>query len=344
LDTVYRAATGYGLNEEEKAQARRIFASRALMLTFMSTMYAMLYQDDEQYKKLPDYVKDENWLIPTPDGKTFIKIPTPYEVGFLFKTIPEGAVRYMSSTSTGKEVIASYYAGLLHNLPANGIPVPQAVKPILETITNHSFFTNHPIEGMSDQGLPVSMRGQRATEFSKMLSRFGLDGIGLSPAKIDNLIQGYFAELGTFSSGLASDVVNMAEGRTPPAKNIENMPFMKSFLTDPNVSKAVSDFYDLEANAKQMAGAINKFKGEGNTEGIQSILNDEEKKKAYISEAPLRKIGEEMTKVRKAINFYKENQGIDPEERRRKINELTQIYNQIAENGYTIANAIGINR
>ena len=344
LDTVYRAATGYGLNAEEKAQARRIFASRAAMLAVMSTMYAMLYQDDDEYKKLPDYVKDNNWLIPTPDGKNFIRIPTPFEVGFLFKTIPEGAVRYMAGTSTGKELMASYYAGLLHNLPANGIPIPQAVKPIFETISNHSFFTGNPIEGMSDQGLPVSMRGQRATEFSKMLSRLGLDGIGLSPAKIDNLFQGYFAELGTFTTGLASDVVYMAEGKVPPAKNVENMPFMRAFLTDPNVSKAVADFYDLEANAKQMASAVNKFKNEGNLEGIKSILNDEDKKKAYMSEAPLRKIGEEMTKLRKAINFYKENQSIDPEMRRQKINELTQIYNKIAENGYKVSNAIGINR
>ena len=52
---------------------------------------------------------------------------------------------------------------------------------------------------------------------------------------------------------------------------------MRAFLTDPNVSKAVADFYDLEANAKQMASAVNKFKNEGNLEGIKSILNDEDK-------------------------------------------------------------------
>lgn len=344
LDTVYKAATGYGLNDVERKEAQRMFIARASMMVVLSTVYAMMYQDDDKYKDLPDYIKDNNWLIPTPDGKTFIKIPTPFEIGFLFKTIPEGVVRYMAGTSTGKEVLASYHAGLLQSLPANGIPIPQAGKPILETLTNHSFFTGHPIEGMSDQGLPVAMRGQRASEFSKMLSGFGLDKISLSPAKIDNLIQGYFAELGAFTTELASDIVYKAEGKEPPAKNIENMAFMKSFLTDPNVSKAVQDFYSLEANAKQMSTALNKFKSEGNIEGINSIINDKEKLNSYASEKPLRKVGEQMTKLRKAINFYKENQDIDPEERRRKINELTQIYNDIAKNGYVIADAIGVER
>ena len=344
LDTVYRAMTGHGLNAEEKAQARSIFVKRAAMMAVMSAMYAMLYQDNDEYKKQPDYVKDNNWLVPLPDGKTFVKIPTPFEVGFLFKTIPEASVRYMNGTSTGKEVLASYYAGLLQNLPANGMPVPQAVRPILENITNHSFFTNQPIEGMGDQGLPVAMRGQRATEFSKMLSRNGLDKLNMSPAKIDNLFNGYFAELGTLTTGMATDLTYLAEGKEPPAKNIQNYEGIRQFVTDPNVSKAVSDFYSLEMNAKDMATAVNKMKSEGNIEGLQKIINDEDMKKTYASDAPLRKIGEEMTKLRKAINFYKETQGIDPEERRKRINELTQTYNKIAENGYTISNAIGLNR
>jgi len=344
LDTVYRAMTGHGLNAAEKAQARSIFVKRAAMMAVMSAMYAMLYQDNDEYKKQPDYVKDNNWLIPLPDGKTFVKIPTPFEVGFLFKTIPEASVRYMNGTSTGKEVLASYYAGLLQNLPANGMPVPQAVRPIFENITNHSFFTNQPIEGMGDQGLPVAMRGQRATEFSKMLSRNGLDKLNMSPAKIDNLFNGYFAELGTLTTGMASDLTYLAEGKEPPAKNIQNYEGIRQFVTDPNVSKAVSDFYSLEMNAKDMATAVNKMKSEGNIEGLQKIINDEDMKKTYASDAPLRKIGEEMTKLRKAINFYKETQGIDPEERRKRINELTQTYNKIAENGYTISNAIGLNR
>jgi len=91
LDTMYRAATGYGLNPAERKELQRVFMSRAAMMVVLSTVYAMTMQDDDDYKKLPDNVKDDNWLLPSPigSGHTFIKIPVPFEIGFMFKTIPE---------------------------------------------------------------------------------------------------------------------------------------------------------------------------------------------------------------------------------------------------------------
>jgi hypothetical protein len=347
LDTVYRAATGFGLNAKEKKEAQLMFFQRAVMMTILSTMYAMLYQDDEEYKKLPDYVKDNNWLIPNPmsEKPPFIKVPTPFEIGFFFKTIPEGLVRYFSDTSTGKEVLASYKAGLIHNLPANGLPIPQAIKPVLENIVNYSFFTGRGIEGMSDQGLPIAQRGQRASEFAKTLSSFGLDKLGQSPAKIDNLIQGYFAELGTFSAGLASSLLFMAEGKEQPAKNIENMPFMKAFLTDRNVVKAISDFYELDHNAKEVATYFNDLKQTGMTEDIQKLIDDPEKKAQLMASPVFRKVSTQMATIRKAINYYKVNQDSgSPDFRRDKINELTEILGRVAESGYKIAEATGVSR
>jgi len=347
LDTVYRAATGFGLNAKEKKEAQLMFFQRAVMMTILSTMYAMLYQDDEEYKKLPDYVKDNHWLIPNPmsEKPPFIKIPTPFEIGFFFKTIPEALVRYFAGTSTGKEVLASYGAGLLHNLPANGLPVPQAFKPVAENFINFSFFTGRGIEGMSDQGRPVSERGQRASEFAKILSSYGLDKIGQSPAKIDNLIQGYFAELGTFSAGLASSLLFLAQGKEPPSKNIENMPFMKAFLTDRNVVKAISDFYELDHNAKEVATQFNDLKQSGMTGDIQKLIDDPEKKAQLMASPVFRKVSTQMATIRKAIEYYKDNQDSgSPDFRRDKINELTEILGRVAESGYKIAEATGVSR
>jgi hypothetical protein len=344
---VYRAATGFGLNAKEKKEAQLMFFKRAVMMFSLSVMYAMLYQDDEEYKKLPDYVKDNHWLIPNPmsEKPPFIKIPTPFEIGFLFKTIPEALVRYFAGTSTGKEVLASYGAGLLHNLPANGLPVPQAIKPVAENFINFSFFTGRGIEGMSDQGLPIAQRGQRASEFAKILSSYGLDKIGQSPANIDNLIQGYFAELGTFSTGLASSLLFLAQGKEPPSKNIENMPFMKSFLTDRNVVKAISDFYELDHNAKEVATYFNDLKQSGMTEDIQKLIDDPEKKAQLMASPVFRKVSTQMATIRKAIKYYKDNQDSGSADfRRDKINELTEILGRVAESGYKIAEATGISR
>jgi hypothetical protein len=347
LDTLFRAATGYGLNPEEKAQIQRVFYSRAAVMAILSTVYAMSLQDDDDYKRLPDNVKDNNWLMPNPwgtDGKSFIKVPVPFEIGFFFKTIPEAAVRYMSGTSTGKEMLASILGGVKHNLPGEGVLIPQAAKPALEAITGYSFFTQRPIEGMSDQGKPVAERGPNASEFAKTLSKLGLDKIGLSPAKIDYLIQGYTAELGTFITGIASTLIAQANGKVPPNKNLEEKPFFKSFMTNPNTSEAASDFYEIAHTAQETVNAYNDKRKRGLKEEAQYIASDEEKRKLIAVAPMLRNVQNNMALIRSQINVLKEKSDLDPEERRLRINKLMERYDQQAQKGYVILEKAGIER
>ena len=350
LDTVYRAMTGKNLPAEERAEAMKTFYTRAAVMMVATVAYAMAYQDDEDYKKLPDRVKDNNWLIKNPfgEGHSFIKIPVPFEIGFLLKTIPEASVRYMNNTSTGREVLASYATGLASNLPGGSIPplgfIPQAVKPALETLVNYSFYTGRPIEGMGDQGKPVEARGAHASELARILSSYGLKNIGLSPAKIDYLIQGYMAELGTFTTGVVSTAISSAEGKTAPAKNLEEIPGLKAFMTNPNVSKAIADFYDLEHNAQQVTTYFNNLKKEGKVAEAKKYISDEETKALYKAEPTLRKIGMQMANINRQINYYKDRQDISPEARRDKINELQRKLSDVASQGYKVAKLAGIER
>lgn len=342
LDTVYRAATGYGLPPAEKAAAKKLFKQRAALMLGSTIAYAMLMQDDDEYKKLPDYVKDNNWLIKNPTGEGFIKIPVPYEVGFLFKTLPEVAIRYMNGTSTGKEVVKSYYDGFMHNLPTGGVPVPQAVKPALEVITNYSFFTGNPIESIGEGRLPVEMRGRNASETAKFLSQAGLGAIGLSPAKIDALVQGYMAEAGTFTFSLADHLVTTIQGKEPTSKNLAKQPFFKSFLTDPNSNKAVADFYQIEQTANQVAQEFSNMTKTGLGKEAAELMQDEDKRKLMASAPALRRVATNMTAIRKAIEATNNNQTMSPDERRERVNQLTAQYNRVAEQGVKLANTLGI--
>ena len=344
LDTLYRAATGYGLNPEERAKARKMFATRAMMMVAFSLAYAFSMQDDEDYQKQPDYVKDGNWLLPIwlPTGKTFIKIPVPYEVGFLFKTLPEVMVRYMSGTSTGKEVIASVRTGFIHNMPTGGVPIPQFAKPALEVVTNYSFFNNRPIEGMGDSRLPVAMRGQRASEFAKMMSGMGLDNFGLSPAKIDVLTKGYFAEMGTFFNELADTVILTGSGREKTSRTVEQLPFMKSFLTDPQVNKAIGDFYQIENAASEVANLYSKYKQEGNLDDLKKLIEDPEKRQQIAVVPTLRRIERQMSTVNKLIRVIDADQNIHPDDRMIRIKDLKQRLAQLAEAGKQVAQSTGL--
>ena len=342
LDTVYRAATGYNLPPAEKAAAQKLFKQRAAIMFGSSVAYAMLMQDDEEYKKLPDYIKDNNWLIKNPTGEGFIKVAVPYEVGFLFKTLPEVAIRGLSGNATGKEMLKSYKDGFIHNLPTGGVPVPQAVKPALEVITNYSFFTGNPIESIGEGRLPVEMRGRNASETAKFLSQSGLGAIGLSPAKIDALVQGYLAEAGTFTFSLADHLVTTVQGKEPTSKNLAKQPFFKAFLTDPNSDKAVANFYQIQQTANQVAQEFSDMTKSGLGAQAVELMQDEDKRKLMASAPALRRVATSMTAIRKAIEATNNNQNIPPDERREMVNKLTAQYNRVAQQGVKLADTLGI--
>lgn len=341
LDTVYRAWKGWGLNDKEKAQVRELFKRRAMIFTAMTVAYAMMLADDEDYKNVPDDIKDNNWLFPIPSftepgKKVFVKIPVPFELGFLFKTLPEAAIRYATGTSTGEEMVKSYVKGLIHNLPTGGVPVPQAIKPILENVTNHSFYNGKPIDSVGEMRLPPEMRGQNASEFSKQLAKFS----GFSPNKIDNLINGYFAELGTITTGIAGYTINQAMGIDTPNMNPESYWGLKSFVTNPNVSKSISDFYEIDSQAQQTVNQFNEFKKTGDYKAMEEFVNDPDKVKLMSAQKALSKIGDAMGKIRAQIRLIQNNQDIPPEERRLMINQLQKQQAEIAAVGVDVAKQI----
>jgi hypothetical protein len=345
LDVLFRAMTGYGLNAEEKSKVQKVFAARAMTLFVMSLVYAMMYAGDDDYDKVPDYIKDSNYLMPVmnKDGKkTFLKIPAAYEIGFFFKTLPELLVRYMSGSSSGKEVLASIKGGFIQNIPTGGTPIPQGIKPALEVMTNYSFFTNRPIEGISAQRLPVSERGEKASEFAKMLSGLGLDKINLSPAKIDALTKGYLAEFGTFANEIIDSLIMTSSGKEKPSRNFQNMPFFKSFVTDPNVDQAVSSFYEIEHSATEVSNLFSKYKNQGDIEGLNKIIGEKENIDQLAGAKVLTKIQKQMTKLSNVKKMIEENQDMLPDVRRREADGIQALINQTARTGVKIADQLGI--
>jgi len=125
---------------------------------------------------------------------------------------------------------------------------------------------------------------------------------------------------------------------------VEEMPFNKAFMTNPNTSKAVADFYDLEHNAQEAVTYLNRLKGTGRVEEAKEFLSDEQNKKEMGAAPYLRNIGTKLTEIRKAMTFYTNNQTLDPEVRRVKLNELEAKYHQLAAQGYKVAESAGINR
>jgi hypothetical protein len=239
LDILYRAAIAPSLDKSASDRAKQIqktFFVRGSMIMAMSAMYWLMTHDDEEYKKQEQETKDNYWLLPS----LGVKIPIPFEVGVLFKVIPERIMAYTIGTDTAKDFKDSMIRQVTNTLAFN--PIPQTFIPIIETYTNFSFFTRRPI---IPQGLEnVAPEYQVGPGTSKLAEGIGKT-IGMSPMLIDQLIGGYTGTMGMYAVDLMDSIYNTMADSPKPSKRFEQMPVIRRFSVDPEARGAVTAYYDL---------------------------------------------------------------------------------------------------
>jgi hypothetical protein len=163
LDVLYRSGTGqYSSKISEIARnttpdevAKSIILTTAFrggLLTLATGLYYALMGDEERYEEERQSVRDDNWLIPMPNNAPPVKFPIPFEVGFIFKTVPERILDYAMTeldnpnygNTTGKQLEESITRGITTTLKLDPFAW-QVIKPITEVLNNKSSFTGNPI-------------------------------------------------------------------------------------------------------------------------------------------------------------------------------------------------------
>jgi hypothetical protein len=192
-------------NEKLKIQ-QKLFV-RGAMLAASSVMYAALMQDDDAYKNATPDQKYGNWFIRIPGFDEPLRLSIPFEVGYLFKALPEAIYNSMVDEHGGEEAVKAFNTILLSLIPGGSnlptfmydnkykvplpIPMPQAVKPLVEFSLGKSFYTGRDILSEHEKKLsPEAQFRQDTTDIAKMFGQFGM-----SPILVENLIRSYTTAL-----------------------------------------------------------------------------------------------------------------------------------------------------
>ena len=250
LDVLYRAGIspiwpGSTPTEKEKAIAKSFYI-RGMTLASLSVMYYMLTHDDDEYKKQEQETRDNNWLIPS----LGIKIPIPFEVGVIFKVLPERLTAYFLGNDTGKDLMLSAKRNITSTF---GIQLPQAILPAIEVATNYSFFTGREIVGQGMQDIDKQFQiNPNTTKLSQAIGNLTSfktasgTSWGVSPIEIDHLISGYLGGLGMYMAESIDMIIDMNSDNPKASKRFEQMPVIKRFALDPKARGSVTAYYDLK--------------------------------------------------------------------------------------------------
>jgi len=323
MDVLYRSATGLDSSSAlNRAAARKLFLSRVAIMSALGFVYALSMSDDEGYKNATDEVRDNNWILP--NG---YKFGVPKELGFLFKSIPERIVDYYRRYGTDEEQSVMQALGSVAKgaMSAYGSPnvTPSFIKPILENMTNYSFFLQRELESASLKRLEP---GQRYTSSTSELAKALGEETNVSPIKIDNFLRGMFGMAGSTTLLMTDAVLNP----TRPDRPLYQMPFASLFLYDTIGGRAKNEFYDLQEKVSQVDATYKALLGR-DPEKAQTYL---EKNEALISIAPIISNSlEQLSATRKYRTMYEQGTeemlGMTGAERREAIDEMRKLENEM---------------
>ena len=245
LNVLYQAFTGK-MPFNEKLKVKQKLMQRAFMMAGFTMLYASMMQDDEAYQNANDDEKYGNWFFPNPFGEEHIKVPIPFEVGLLFKAIPEALVNTMFGDDKARDTMSAIGKMAWNSVPISG---PQGVKPLLEVAINYSFFTGRAID--SDRMMqyePGERYGERTTEIAKMIG----GALNISPNKIEYLIRGYTGSLPIALASVANPILRSGEvGEQPDSRGMlsSETPLIGSFFQAKDagglINKAYKDMNEI---------------------------------------------------------------------------------------------------
>ena len=309
-----RVGSGYTFAEKVKANPKQT-AMRIAVLTAIGLAIKAIGYKDKEIEELNQRKKDDNFILKIGDHIVTIKKPQ----GILRSMLNLG--EYIEDLATGhiedgkeKERLGEWINNaIMDNMPADSVTglVPNMVAPLIENAINKDFYYNTDIVKSWDLELPDS---QQYYEYNSQLAILLGRAFNYSPAKIDNLISGYFAGLGTQVTGIM-DYLSGKMGITAQKAEMgaESNAVGRRFIVNVNSnSSSLDEVYNLktELTKKKNGGTIT----EEETEKLEKIT-------AAIST---------ISKVNKQIKEIKKDLTMSGKEKAEQIKVLQEQRTDIA--------------
>ncbi len=260
---------------------------------------ALLWEDDEEYEELSDYVKQNYYIVAKTDDGTFIRIPK----GRTLAVIQEG-FEQMKHLITGDDEadLKTFIDLFLTNLAPNNPIENNVLSPIVQVVNNKTWYGEDLVPTRL-QNLPAAEQYDESTDsFSRWLG----EKTNFSPVKINYLLDQY-------TGGVGDVVLPMM---TPEAKSDADTlgeqllaPLKSKFTTNATMNNQnVTDFYDkseeLTTNAKKSTATDEDVLRNKYINSVKAEMNElyAEKREIQNSDLPNSEKYNRVLEVQKQIN------------------------------------------
>jgi len=259
------------------------FATRYAVLTGLTGAYYMLVSDTDEYKQERLQSRDDNYIIPNPlnylieDARLpALKIPIPFEIGVLTKSIPERILDNQFGETDIRDLERSITRQMVATFKLDIFGF-QIVKPLMEAVRNKNSFTGNDIvpSWMEQQLLPEEQYTRGTSEVARLIG----EGLNIAPLKIDHVMRGYGGTIGTYIIQLVDMAMRQVTDREFIAPDITDAPFIRTILQSDfkGASGGLQEqFYELKKESLRFQTTVNKLKKEGRGDELQAYFKNNE--------------------------------------------------------------------
>ncbi|MCH7421315.1 LPD38 domain-containing protein [Shewanella sp. MM_2022_3] len=329
LQGMYKLARASAAGENDKVLKvlSANLAMKGLKVAAFSLALAAMNDDDDRYKELPDWDKDANWHFWI--GEDHFRIPKPFELGVVFGTMPERLFGFGTGSQTGSDLGRAVGNAVFNTMALN--PIPQIALPVVEVMTNKSFFKGTAIEGMGDEN---RMPADRYNAYTSDTAREVGQLLNVSPKKIEHLVNGYAGTLGGYVLAMSDMMARQMLGRESAETPISRYPVIKAFYggdAPKGNTYYQNEFYKALDAANQAYGSYKRASEEQDSSRMMAVLEDNRDKLGV--RIALNRVQRQVSALGKQAEMVN-NSSMSPSEKREKLDAITRQKNAIYQSAY----------
>ena len=288
-------------------------------------------KDDERYKKLTRDQKLMYWHFFI--GKEHYKVPRPYDIGFIFSSMPEIIVDGIY-TKEGEDAAKDFMWSIKTMFSVGDIS--GLAQPILEDISNKNW-TGSPIIPYYMQN--IDDKSDQYMNSTPLMYRKAGELTGLSPIKIQHYVSGYL--------GLTAKMIEYTtEKMLWNTKEWGEMPFEQNpaeFLVSRFKAKEQSPrtiysekYYELMQKANGVKASYEAKKQKARVDKGKAVTNymSDKENQAYVEVSKvLKKYNKTLTLIKNSIEIVSYDKKLNKSQKEKTINDAyadkTNIFKEL---------------
>ena len=334
LDVLYRGFSGqYSARQQpSRGKVAAVAAARGMALMGLTALYYSMVSDTEEYKEAGLHERDDYWIFPGLSVEDApLRIPIPFEVGILFKVIPERILDSIYGETTPRELRLSLQRHVFTTLEFDLINNIAAWGPLAEAVRNKSGHTGQAIVPMWMEGGTAEARiapGYQSRYNVNEAARLIGEELNISPLKIQHLMTGYTGTLGRYGIDLLDSSLRSVFGGTVlPKRQLTQYPVVRRFFSSPEGRGLQDQYYLLKGEVDQAVSTLSRLEKEERFDDAEAFL----KVRGHIIDLKdgVNDLNKELSDLREYKNSIMRSEYWDAEEKAEMRREIDAEMNDL---------------